>query len=327
MKIDSVWLSGDGTSPLFLRSWAPPGPPRAVVLVLHGMAEHSGRYARFAAALCSAGIAVFAHDQRGHGETAGKGLLGHYADNSGWSTVIDDVSTVLGHIHESIPGCPVFLFAHSMGSYIAQGFLIRRSESVQGAILSGSNYQSIWLYKLAKLVVRIEAIRLGAQGKSSFFNRLTFGEFNRAVSHRRTEVDWLSRDPVEVDRYIADPLCGNLCTNQLWMDLLSGLVEISRVQNLSRIRSELPLLVLGGSCDPVSDGHRLQDLRDALVSAGMRHAELKIYPEARHELLNETNRNEATSFVLSWLEKWLSSSVVRGPEADETLNGTAAMNL
>lgn len=308
MHHSSMWLEVSGEQPLYLHSWLPDGKPRALLLLVHGMAEHAGRYARFAEALCQAGIGVFAHDQRGHGQTGLKAVPGHYADQGGWQRVIDDVVAVQGEMRSRYAETPMFLFGHSMGSYIAQGFLIRHGNSVQGSILCGSNYQSPWLYRLAQVVVSGERLRLGRRGRSTLFNRLTFGAFNRAIEPRRTEFDWLSRDPYEVDRYIEDPLCGVLCSNQLWLDLLSGLIEITNPDNLAGIDQNLPILVVGGSCDPVSDGWRLPDLAQAITRAGNRHTRLLLFAEARHELLNETNRGEVTACLLDWLEGVLAES-------------------
>ena len=137
---------------------------------------------------------------------------------------------------------------------------------------------------------------------------LSFGSFNKACKPNRTAFDWLSRDPAEVDKYVADPLCGFRCTNQLWLDLLQGLQQITPRGSLLQIDSNLPLLVIGGECDPVSEGKRLKDLASALCSAGANNLQVKIYPNARHELFNETNRDEVTADVIHWLNQALSAS-------------------
>mgnify|MGYP000532323731 CR=1 FL=1 len=141
--------------------------------------------------------------------------------------------------------------------------------------------------------------------------------FNKAFKPNRTTFDWLSRDPVEVDSYIADPLCGFRCTNQLWIDLLGGLEGISNIKQLSQIDPGLPLLVIGGDCDPVSAGKRLNDLAGALKVAGLKNVELKIYPGARHELLNETNRDEVTRYLINWLDKALVFRRMQKPDRKE----------
>ena len=219
--------------------------------------------------------------------------------------MVDDLGRLAQYIGQHYPGTPLFLFGHSMGSYIAQAYLLHHSASLHGAILSGSNYQPAALYRMARLVARLEAWRQGPLGKSAVIEWLSFGAFNKAFKPNRTAFDWLSRDPAEVDRYVNDPLCGFRCSNQLWLDLLQGLAQISQPGNLAQIDPNLPILIMGGECDPVSAGKRLTHLADALRATGNRHVQLRVYPEARHEVLNETNRNEVTADIVGWLEQAL----------------------
>ena len=251
---------------------------------------------------------MYGHDQRGHGRSAEHGIAGHYADQDGWSKVVSDLACINHHIRQQYPDTPIFLLAHSMGSYIGQAYLMQHSCSLQGAILSGSNYQPVGLYRAAELVARVERWRQGPSGRSALMEFLSFGSFNKACKPNRTAFDWLSRDPAEVDKYVADPLCGFRCTNQLWLDLLQGLQQITPRGSLLQIDSNLPLLVIGGECDPVSEGKRLKDLASALCSAGANNLQVKIYPNARHELFNETNRDEVTADVIHWLNQALSAS-------------------
>ncbi|WAJ39209.1 lysophospholipase [Pseudomonas sp. GOM7] len=300
---------------LHVNHWHGDTPPRAIVMLAHGMAEHSLRYARLAERLVSAGFDLYAHDQRGHGRSAEQGTLGHYADEDGWHKVVEDLATLNHHIRQQHPQVPIFLLGHSMGSYIGMAYLLGHSCSLQGAVLSGSNYQPVALYKAARLIARFERWRLGPKGRSKVIDFLSFGSFNKAFKPNRTAFDWLSRDAQEVDKYVTDPLCGFVCTTQLWCDLLEGLQQITPVDNLAQIDADLPLLVIGGSRDPVSDGQRLQHLAEALNAAGVRDVQLKIYPEARHELFNELNRDEVSEHLVAWLEQVLGHD--RHPISDE----------
>ncbi|MGY2403126.1 alpha/beta hydrolase [Pseudomonas sp. SDO5271_S396] len=302
MNHSTFWLTANDHSRLYVNQWLPEGEARAVVMLSHGMAEHSGRYARLADALCGVGYGVYALDQRGHGRTADTGTLGLYAEQDGWNKVVGDLASLNQHIGQQQPGVPIILLGHSMGSYIAQAYLLHHSASLNGAILSGSNFQPVALYRAARLIARAERLRQGVRGRSALIEFLSFGSFNKAFKPNRTAFDWLSRDPVEVDRYINDPLCGFRCTNQLWIDLLGGLQQISKASNLAQIDPGLPILVIGGECDPVSEGKRLKSLAHALRDAGCQHLQLNIYPQARHEVFNETNRDEVTADVLTWLE-------------------------
>jgi alpha-beta hydrolase superfamily lysophospholipase len=306
MNHANFWLSVRDHSRLYVNQWLPEGTPKALVLLAHGMAEHSGRYERLAAALCAAGFGVVAPDLRGHGRTAEHGVLGHYADEDGWSKVVGDLASLNQHMGLEYPGVPIFLLGHSMGSYLAQAYLLHHSASLHGAVLSGSNFQPIALYRAARLIARFERWRQGPTGRSALIEWLSFGSFNKAFKPNRTAFDWLSRDPDEVDKYASDPLCGFRCTNQLWIDLLGGLQQISKPNNLAQIDPGLPLLVIGGECDPVSAGKRLKDLADALRKAGSQNLQLTLYPQARHELFNEINRDEVTAQLIQWLEQALS---------------------
>ena len=302
MKHDAFWLDTSDHHRLFVNAWLPEANPRAVVMLSHGMAEHSGRYDRLGSALTDAVFALYAHDQRGHGRTAEHGVIGHYADRDGWNKVVGDLASLQASIAQHHPGAPVFLLGHSMGSYIAQAYLMHHSASLQGAVLSGSNFQPASLYRTAAVVARLERWRQGSTGRSALIEFLSFGSFNHKFKPVRTSFDWLSRDPAEVDKYVNDPLCGFRCTNQFWLDMLGGLQQISKPSNLAQIDQRLPILIIGGECDPVSEGKRLKDLADALTHSDHPFVTLKVYNQARHEILNETNHDEVTRDLLAWLE-------------------------
>jgi len=281
MNHTTFWLTANDHSRLYVNQWLPDTPPKALIMVSHGMAEHGGRYARLAQALCGAGYGVVALDQRGHGRTADEGTLGLFAERDGWNKVVGDLASLNQHIGQQLPGVPIILLGHSMGSYIAQAYLLHHSASLHGAILSGSNFQPVALYRAARLIARAERLRQGLRGRSALIEYLSFGSFNKAFKPNRTAFDWLSRDPDEVDRYRHDPLCGFRCTNQLWIDLLGGLQQISKASNLAQIDPGLPILVIGGECDPVSEGKRLKRLAHALREAGCQNLQLNILPRRR----------------------------------------------
>jgi alpha-beta hydrolase superfamily lysophospholipase len=292
----------DGTA-LFVRAFLPEQPPRAVLQLAHGMAEHSARYARLARALTAQGFAVYANDHRGHGQTApDRDSLGHFADSDGWAKVVGDQGSLTEEVKSRHPGLPVFLLGHSMGSYIARGAAIRHGQDYAGLLLSGTGHNHPAVYKSLRLVVGGERIRQGKRGKSALISRLTFESFNRQFEHPRTAYDWLSRDPAEVDQYIADPYCGFQCSNQLWWDVLTGLTEICTPARIARMPKSLPVYVLSGELDPVNEKlSGIHKLRAAYERAGMESLTVRIYQQARHELLNELNRDEVTHDLLEWL--------------------------
>lgn len=308
MQHKAFWLTTNDATELYVNHWASAEQPRAIVMIAHGMAEHSQRYARFASELAAAGVSVFALDQRGHGRTAAQGTLGYFADAQGWDLIVHDLSCLNHHIRASYPHTPIFLLGHSMGSYIALAYLMQHSCSMQGAILSGSNYfKTSMRYRAAMLLARFERKRLGAKGRSALLDKMIFMPYQRAVKKRRTDWDWLSRDAEQVDAYINDPLCGFTCTTQLWLDLLRGLQHITPVRNMIQIDNDLPLLIIGGDADPINRGHRLIDLANALRESGNRAVDIKLYRQAHHEVLQEINHAEVTADIMHWLDAALAS--------------------
>lgn len=303
MRHLAFWLTASDSTELYVNHWFTEQAPIAIVMIAHGMAEHSQRYARFAQALTEQRIAVFGLDQRGHGQTARAGTLGYFAEQDGWNLVVNDLCCLNHHIRLQFPQTPIFLLGHSMGSYLALSYLMQHSCSLQGAILSGSNYFKTSLrYRLAMAVARFERRRLGAKGRSRLLNTLIFYPYRHAIRARRSNWDWLSRDAEQVQAYIDDPLCGFTCTTQMWLDVLLGLQRITPVHNLVQIENNLPLLIIGGDADPVSRGRRLIDLAEVLRTSGNRAVDVKLYRDARHEVLHEVNHVEVTKDIIEWLK-------------------------
>ena len=289
--------------------WLPAADPRAVVVIAHGMAEHAGRYGRFAAALTAAGFAVYAFDHRGHGHTARDPAgLGHVADHDSWNRAVVDLAAVCDLAAQRHPGRPVLLFGHSMGSFMAQQFLYEHGDRIAGCVLCASNGRPPPIAALGRLVARLEKLRLGGRGISMFIHNMSFGAFNRRFAPARTDFDWLSRDAAEVDKYIADPLCGFPISVQSWIGFLDGLDAMARPENQARIRKDMPVFVIAGSHDPVSGGGKgLRQLLDAYQAAGLNRVESRFYDQARHELLNETNRDAVTADIIGFFGRCLSA--------------------
>ena len=198
----------DGMS-LFVYRWLPDGPPKAVVQIAHGLAEHAARYARVAEALTRAGYAVYADDHRGHGRTARTpDELGLFAERDGWKKCIDDLWLINRRIAADHPGLPIVLLGHSLGSFMAQYFISEHGDALVAAVLSASNGKPPPIAPIGLLLARLERLRLGQRGHSPVMQALFFGAFNKPFKPARTPFDWLSRDTAEVDKYIADPLCG-----------------------------------------------------------------------------------------------------------------------
>jgi alpha-beta hydrolase superfamily lysophospholipase len=319
MQSSSFTLEASGGISLFVYRWLPEVPPRAVVQIVHGWAEHAGRYARMAEALCRQGYAVYADDHRGHGRTAPTPAeLGYFADNDGWNRVLDDLWRVNQKIRADHPQAPIVILGHSLGSFLVQQFISEHGDSLVAAVLSGSNGKPPAIARLGKPVALLERLRRGQHGKSPLLQSLFFGAFNKSFEPARTPFDWLSRDTAEVDKYVADPLCGFDSQVQLFIDILDGLSEIAKPALQARIPKTLPIYIFRGSKDPV--GENIEQLRAAYRAAGLRDVTYKLYPDARHETLNEINRDEVTNDLIAWLN----AVVTNGRSANAEIASTAS---
>jgi alpha-beta hydrolase superfamily lysophospholipase len=297
--------ASDGTA-LHTHRWLPEGAPKAVVQVAHGMAEHSARYARLAEALTASGYAVYANDHRGHGGTANEADHGYFADHDGWDTVVADLRAVTDFAREEHPGLPVFLLGHSMGSFLARAYVIEDSRELSGIVLSGTAGDPGLLGKVGGAVAHTEARLRGRRHVSTLLDKLTFGQYNAAFKPNRTDFDWLSRDDAEVDLYVADPLCGKTFTSGFFADLLGGLAGINDRRQVARVRRDLPILLVAGAADPVgANGKGVQAVAAQYESVGVADVTCTVYPQARHEIFNETNRDEVTADLVEWLDTHL----------------------
>lgn len=278
-------------------------PPRAVIQVVHGMAEHSARYARFAEQATARGYAVVADDHRGHGLTAQDGNLGHVADRDGWDLVLEDLSALLDAVRSSWPGAPVVLMGHSWGSFLVRLMATRRGGDLAGLIVMGTGGDPGLVGGAGAALASVLGRLRGRGRPSKALDRIVFASYNRGLGPVRTVFDWLSRDPAEVDAYIEDPWCGFLCSNSFFRDLARGTSTVARPEVFAATPAGLPVLVMSGGADPVgAHGRGPRQVADAYRRAGVRDVALRILPGARHELLNETNRADVTGQLLDWVE-------------------------
>jgi alpha-beta hydrolase superfamily lysophospholipase len=300
MLSETFAIPHDGRD-IFVRRWAPEGEARASFQISHGLGEHGARYARLAQALTGAGYVVYASDHRGHGPTCPPADLGFFAETKGWRSCLDDLHVVANEIDRRHAGLPQVFFGHSMGSYLGQTMLAERGGRFSAGVLSGSNgAPPAMLLAVGKRLAGFERWRLGPRGKSPLVQQLIFGAQNKPFKPARTDFDWLSRDAGEVDKYVADPLCGFAISAGLAVDLLEGLQTLASPELAARIPKGLPIYVFKGERDPVAAN--LQNLIDVYRATGLKRVTYKVYPDARHETLNETNRDEVTTDLLGWLK-------------------------
>jgi alpha-beta hydrolase superfamily lysophospholipase len=271
---------------------------------VHGLAEYGARYDGTARKLSGRGYLVFAHDQRGHGRTAGSPeKCGNLAERDGWNRAVKDISLLLETERMENPGLPVILLGHSMGSFMAQQMMYQHPRLLDGCVLSGSSGKPDLRVHMLRTLALLERLRIGTNGRSTLLRRLSLKTANKAFQPVRTRFDWLTRDPAEVDKFANDPFCGWPGPPQLWIDLTYGILEIARPSNQQRIPPDLPLYIFAGAKDPVSDECKgLEVLMQAYRRAGLTDIQYKIYPGGRHEMLNEINREEVVSDLIAWLD-------------------------
>ena len=282
-------------------STLPKGSPKAALVVAHGMAEHAARYGRFAGELAAHGYAVYAPDHRGHGRTAGGDDRLGWAGGDGWNGMLRDLDRLTTLVEERHPGTPLVLFGHSMGSVLAQRFAQLHGARLAGLILSGTfgDAPNIKAGIAAASVLRT----LRGERAPSPLQRTMFAGFNKGFTPQRTGFEWLSRDDAEVQKYAGDPRCGFTFSNGLLTDMLRGYAETWKPANERRIPVALPVLFFSGALDPVGGNTRaVTALAQRYRALGLRDVHVTFYPDARHEMLNETNRDEVVRDVLAWLD-------------------------
>lgn len=279
-------FEGRDGAPVAGYRWEPAGPPRGVVQLTHGIGEHLRRYDHLARTLAAAGFLVHGHDSRGHGATLAPGARPGDIGAVGWRQSLDDLDVLVTRARDELPDAPLVLFGHSLGSFAAQQYLLDHSDRVDAVALSGT----------AALDLMEPALDLDAE--------LDLSAFNAPFAPGRTGYEWLSRDEAQVDAYVADPLCGFGYDVEAMRAVFAGARDAADPARLARLRPDLPVYVLVGEADPVNGQLALvHALLERYRAAGLTDVELRTYPGARHELLNETNRDEVEADLLAWLDR------------------------
>ena len=292
--------------PVAVYHWLSPKEPKAVIHIVHGMAEHALRYNDFAETACKRGFTVFASDHRGHGKTATEtAALGYLADGDGFRRVVDDQQEINAEIKRRYPYLPVIIVGHSFGSFVTQEYIELYGNSVDAAVLIGSGGPNPGV-TIGFVLAKLNCFFKGRKSPAKFMNALVFGSYNSKIKQAKTDFDWLSRDEAEVKKYTGDERCGFICTAGFFEDFLRGLKRIHKQKALKGIPAELPVLITSGSEDPVSNGGKtIKTLYSLYKGRGLKDAELKCYEGARHEILNETNKETVKADILNWIEKRL----------------------
>lgn len=283
--------------------WETNQPPKGIVVLVHGMAEHIGRYDEFAKELNGAGSIVYGYNQRGHGNTAGDlENLGFFASKNGWDIIVDDLSCIINMAKDHYPDLPVFLFGHSMGSFVVRDYASKHSTNISGLICSGTGSDSGFAGKVLLSLAKFMVLTRGAKSPGKLISKITNNKFNKNIKPLRTEFDWLSRDEKEVDKYIKDEYCGTVFSNKFYDDLFSAVIEVNKKEIINKMREDLPIYLISGEEDPIGDyGKGVQTVYNNMKFAN-EQVTLKLYPESRHEIINELNKSEVVSGIIAWIE-------------------------
>ena len=296
------WYDSKGAGKIHGCRWTPDGEVKAVLQIAHGIAEFVERYDDFANYLTGLGFVVVAEDHMGHGQSInGDGIQGYF--HGGWFAAVADSVHLMKQTQEEYPGVPYILFGHSMGSFMARTILCKYPDSgIAAAVICGTGWQPA--FALPALIKVVEGIcqKTGETNPSEMLQGMIFGSYNKKVEHPRTPYDWLTRESAIVDAYIAHPLCGFTASCGLLREMLKGICYIEQPQNLALMRKDLPVFFIAGGDDPVGPyGKGVQKAAEAFRKAGMQDVSVKIYPLARHEILNEINREEVYRNVSDWI--------------------------
>ena len=302
---DFYFQSSTGRTSIHALKCVPDSKPRAVVQIAHGIAEHIDRYRPFMEFLADKGFVVAGNDHLGHGKSIRvPEEQGFFAEKDGWWRVVDDMYKLHDIMSNEYPEIPYVLFGHSMGSFLTRTYLIKHPDKYDGVILSGTGHQSPVLVLGGNAAASVMAKLNGAMGDGAKLDSLAFGTYLNKIENPRTKFDWLSRDTEQVDKYIADPLCGFVGKIGLYRDMMQGIKFITDKKNIAQMNKEKPVYFMSGDGDPVGDyGKGVERAYKAFCDAGLHDVFMRLYPGGRHEMLNETNKEQVYQDILSWLNE------------------------
>lgn len=288
---------------LGLYIWQGGNEKKTIVQLVHGMAEHMRRYEGAAEALVKAGYTVVGHNHAGHGPEAPEAQHGWFGEKDGWSSLIEDIELMRQEAQKRFPGFRHVLLGHSMGSFAAREYLIRYGKNLDAAVISGTGWHPKAVCEAGRTAATLAGKTHGWDKPSPMTAKLVGANSNKAFEPVRTPFDWLSRDNDRVDDYVADPLCGFLFTARGYYDMFSGLKALSDTSRLTAMPKDLPVYFVSGDMDPVgAQGKGVRTVYEQFSAAGLNNLTLRLYEGGRHEMLNETNREEVYADLIRWLE-------------------------
>lgn len=276
--------------------------PKARVVMIHGMAEHQRRYAELAIALNRAGYEVLTVDQRGHGLSLFDGTVkGFFAETDGWHRNVEDIHAIIDDLNAKKP-LKLAMFGHSMGTLVARSYLRRHSETLSALYLSGSPDEAPNA-AVGTILAKVIKTLLGKRYPSTLMHKLAFSAYAASVPQSETDLDWLSKNPENVQTYINDPLCGFKFTAQGYIDLAEGFREVYHEDEWPVYNPDLPIRFESGEFDPCHKPNGLERSVKRLKDAGYRNVSYAYIPECRHEIFNDIRKKELTKLLITWLNQ------------------------
>lgn len=302
---DFTFLSSNGVNNIHCRLWRPEKEVRGLVQIVHGVAEHIGRYSDFAEYLTEHGFAVVGDDHLGHGLSVNDNSeLGWFAEENGWDKVVQDEKKLHDLMFENFPGVPMILLGHSMGSFIARTYIGRYPDDFNACIISGTGQNPAIVCRIGRMLANSEIKKHGSKYHSQRLQSIAFGSYLKGIENPIGPNDWICRDESVIRRYDADPLCGGTATAELMYEMMGGIMLIGTKAHMQKMNKAMPVLFISGDADPVGNwGKGVRTVYSRFKDVGMQDVTLKLYPGGRHEMLNELNKQDVWNDVLSWLEE------------------------
>lgn len=302
-KEEFYFNSASGTTKIHAVRYIPAGKIHAILQISHGMVEYAERYEDFALFLASKGFLVTGNDHLGHGKSVNSRKdWGYFAKKDGNHAVLYDLYQLTQITKEKYPNIPYFILGHSMGSFYARQYLVEFGHELDGAIIMGTGCQPFLLVQAGRLITSILALFKGWHYRSKLVNLLAFGNYNKSFQPARTPKDWLSKDTAMVDKHMADEFCSFTFTLNGYYTMFTGISRLYDKKLLSRMPKELPVFFVAGEDDPVGDfGKGVLKAADMFKNIGMKNVKVKLYPTDRHEVLNETDREQVYNDIYTWL--------------------------
>lgn len=304
---DTYITSTNGINKLHMVYFEPSIPPRGIIQISHGMIDHIYRYTRLAEFLTSEGFLVVGHDHIGHGlSVSSKEEFGYFNTIDGSATLVNDLHLITQRVKKEYPQLPYFLLGHSMGSFIVRRYLSTYNEPINGAIILGTAHPSALSVHLGKFVIGFMGLFKSPTYRSSLVQHLLFGHYNKKYKSHTSIYDWLTCDTKIIQDYIEDELCQFSFTLNGYEALFNTLNYITQPKNMKHLPLSLPILIASGADDPVGNyGKDVTKTFNSYKAQGIQDIQLKLYPNCRHELFNESNPTLFFKDLLTWLTQHL----------------------